>query len=154
MKNPICFSYFKKYLKNSSEDDHLFLYFWMDYYLYKNSFSSNNREKNYETAVNIYTDYFINNRYSLRLSTLTEHSRINTSSIRYCIDFPLEIVENIEEMINRNYKVDDFDMCEIFDDAFIYINNKLFNRYLSMFRNEEEVKKIEELICYIDFKID
>jgi hypothetical protein len=69
------------------------------------------------------------------------------------IDFPIEIYETIDEAANINFNLRDNELVELFDEAFSYVNNKLFNRYLGMFRSEEELRKIEKLICYIDFNI-
>jgi hypothetical protein len=152
MKHPICFSYFKEYLKRNSDDDYAYLFFWIDYQLFKNSFHYNCKVKNIERANYIFMEYFLQNKSLLRIRS---ESTKNFSSLYFSklIDFPVEIYEVIDESANVYFDIEDGMLYSIFDDAFAHIHNKLYNRYLGMFRDEVELKEVEKLICYIEFDI-
>jgi hypothetical protein len=61
------------------------------------------------------------------------------------------MVEKVEDLEREGFKIPQENLFELFDEALGFVNNKLFNRYLMMIRNEEEYKKLEKLICYFDF---
>ena len=120
-----------------------------------------------EYANIIFTDYFIpndkvsrnsntssnnekNSQYSMTNISSPLTSKIQSKSCFY-IDFPVDILERVEEWANKNFESYDLRLEDVFDEAHLYVNNKLYNRYLTLFRNEEEYKKLEKLICYFDF---
>jgi hypothetical protein len=154
MKNPICFSHFKDYLKTHSEEDYTYLFFWIDINSYKNFFDERGRLKNIQKANLIYTDYFMNTirRKKTSVGKLSYRTTGSHSRSKY-IDFPIDVCDTVEEAANIKFQLDNTVLYEIYDEALVYVNNRLFNRYLGMFRCEEEITEIEKLVCYIDFNI-
>jgi hypothetical protein len=151
MKNPICFSYFKEHLKKNLDDDYYYLFFWIDYQCFKHSYFKNDKMKNIEKANYIFLEYFVQNHRGYHSGSTDKG--MSTLRLSRVIDFPVEIHEVIEEAANSMFNLDDLILYDLFDEAFAYISNKLFNRYLGMFRHQDELKRIEKLICYIEFDI-
>lgn len=174
----VCFSFFKEFIKTYHEEDYKYLSFWIEYNIYKkqgelllnentnksksltiktrttnksvNSSSINNsQDKNLiliseekvselkQMADAIYTDYFIPSSVS----------QINDCLMQ--ISFPVEIIEKLEEAYKNGFLIDN--LLDIFDDAFEHINPKLYNLFLHFCRNEEQYKKLERIMFFIDF---
>lgn len=174
MQNHLCFSFFKEFIKTYQEEASNFLSFWIDFYIYKfqvhcyriyffNNTNNNNknhsnqmfseidREREYLTihqlASHLYQDYFHSNT-----STSGSGNSINQSHHPSVlnIDFPVDIQENIQEYANKYFDVDFNILSEIYDEAYLYVNNKLYNLYLSMCQDEIEYNKIEKMLSFID----
>jgi hypothetical protein len=159
MQHPVCFNYFKDYIKNSAEDEYNLLFFYIDYHFYKKQFENNFYEDNMEFARLIFRDYFVRSDKNSRnsFSTIGYLDKIpkvtkTFSKLSFYIDFPLEIYEKVEEFSQLKFQVDTKVLFNIFEEAFLFVNNKLYNRYLTLFRNEDKYKKLEKLICYFDFE--
>lgn len=157
MQNPICFNFLKNYIKSVAEEEYCGLFFYIDYNFFKKFFKGGgSRDSNYannlENANLIYSEYFGERNIILTSNTLRTANSPQASHIRnFYIDFPIDITEKIEEFANLDFDVGSETLFEVFDEAYGYVNNKLYNRYLMMFRDEEEYKKLEKLICYFDF---
>lgn len=158
MKNPIYFIYFKDYIKKNAEEEYNYISFWIEYHFYKSQFNHITLEENKDRAYNLFIEYFVNSierEKSSAISKIRFNSKMNSSNTKssnvYAIDFSVEITEKVEEAFNDNFNMEADQLDELFDDAYHYINNKLYNRYLAMFRNEDEYNKLEKLLCYIDF---
>jgi hypothetical protein len=67
------------------------------------------------------------------------------------VELPIDVYEMIEDVVNQNFLIEDHTYYELYDEAFQIINAKLYNRYLSMFRKEQEYEKLNKLICYMEF---
>ena len=167
MQNPICFNYLKDFIKTIAEYEYNFVFFYIDYHFNKKQFMYNSKEENIEFACSIFSEYFCTNDGGSRISVSTynektsHHSRISpyASKIQgrssFYIEFPLDILERVEELAKNNFECsEEIPLDEVFDEAYTYVNNKLFNRYLMLFRNEEEYKKLEKIICYFDFDFE
>jgi hypothetical protein len=158
MKNPICFNFFKNYVKISAEEDYLALFFYLDMTLYKKYFMTLTREQKVEYVSKICNEYFpsLSNTVtrasytrSHSLSSYQQSIKIKSQSLN--IDFPLDVQEKVEDAIKDNFEFSDIELYKLYDEAFTFINSKLYSKYLNMMRDTEEMKKLEKLICYFDF---
>jgi hypothetical protein len=178
MQNHLCFSFFKEYIKNNQEEASSYLSFWVDFYIYKfqvniyRIYFGNNNQVNINTenktnnnqqlidkererelftinqlALHLYYDYFYNNVSISGSGSSINH--YNQNSGLY-IDFPVDIHENVQEYATRNFNGDFNILSEIYDESFLYVNNKLYNVYLSMCHDEKEYNKIEKMLSFID----
>jgi len=125
-----------------------------------------NEDENFiQYADFLYNEYFINDKEtslsknSFRMTKTFGQN--NTSPLSgpmsifsmklFHVDFPINVVEKIQEYASKNFDFPRSVLFEIFDEAYQYVNTQLYNKYLMMFRDEEKFKKIEKLICYFDF---
>jgi hypothetical protein len=104
--------------------------------LRKNSIGKSNIR---EVAWNIYNDYFVRNKSSS--SFMYKEDRLK-------IDLPIDIQEILDEQNEMKFEDSPY---FVFDDVYNYVNGKLYNIYLSFRRDEEEFKKIEQIMFNIDF---
>ena len=155
MQNPICFNFLKDYIKKFTEEEYSHLFFFLHYHLFKKKYFALKYDDNVEFANVLYYDFFVQEQKVSTNSRISSASKScsNKAKVNLFIEFPCDIFEKLEDMSNRNFYVENELLYEAFDEAYEYVNNKLYNRYLTMFRNEEEYKKLEKLICYIDFNL-
>jgi hypothetical protein len=169
MRNPVCFNFFKNYIKSTHEDEYSALFFYLEMHFYKKNFKSESYDNNIIVANSIYLDYFSSNAdknliFSPSIKNENRFSYTRTRSYSGCssgpksigartslIDFPCDVVEKIEDFIRKDERMSKGELFSLFDEAIEYVNNKLYNRYLIMIRDEDERKKLEKLICYFDF---
>ena len=148
MHNHLCFGFFNEYIKNYYPDFHNYLLFWVDYYIYKQRFFKcyyrNDIEDITRNAYYLYEEYFNFN------SSIPAGSNIKLGN--YLIEFPIDILESVEEIAFKNFETDIENLRTLYDDAYLFTNNKLYSIYIWMSRDEKEYKKIEKLITYLDVK--
>lgn len=155
MQNPIYFNYFREYIQKYYEDDEGCFIFWRKYHHYKSNFRFTNMIDNINYAYSIFTESI----YDPKMSNVIEkysnnysmHISESNSMRNLVVELPIDVYERIEEVVNQNFTEDVMTLYEIFDEAFQIISGKLYNRYLSMFRNQQEYEKLKKLICYIEF---
>lgn len=167
MRNPICFNYFKDYIKSTHEEEYSALFFYLEMHFYKKKFNLESYDNNVILANSIYLEYFSNTDKNLIFSPSIKHdNRFSYTRTRSYsgssqpksigartsfIDFPCDVVEKIEDFRKSDLKISNRELFSLFDEAIEHVNNKLYNRYLIMTRDEDEIKKLEKLICYFDF---
>jgi hypothetical protein len=153
----VYYNFFKDYIIKYHEDDYKLLLFWIEYNIFKKQYagfkksprgslkvcdsyplSENMKISLQEDAEMIFTTYFLSNK---------THS--NITNINLYIDFPVDIAEKVEEGYKRNF--DGEKPEEIFDEAFHFVHNKLYNIFLLFCRNTEEYEKLERIMFFIDF---
>jgi hypothetical protein len=157
----VYYSFFKEYVAKNNEDDYKLLTFWIEYNIFKKEYSkfrkvnpnisnilnrslsrskfdtNNHEHRLLEHAENIYLTYFNSNRTS-------------SSNNIYAIGFPVDILEKVDEIfMEKKLEVDRPE--DVFDDAFDFVHNKLYNIFLHYCRNENEYKKLENVLVFIDF---
>lgn len=158
MHNHLCFSFFKEFIKNYHSDCSNYLLFWVDYYIYKQqvkSYGSSAIEMLAMNANSMFQDYFAMCNSSINpQSRYSKHSMNskNSKNSAFTIEFPVDIQENVEEVILRDSSVDFAVLKELFDDAFLFVNDQLYNIFLLMCQNEEEYLKLEQLISFLDIR--
>jgi hypothetical protein len=158
----VYYSFFKEYVANNHEDDYKLLTFWIEYNIFKKEYTKyrkcnpntsnisnrsysrskydyNNAEyRLHEHAENIYLTYFNSNRTS------------STNNNMYAISFPVDIMEKVDEIfMEKRLEVERPE--DVFDEAFDFVHNKLYNIFLHFCRNENEYKKLENALVFIDF---
>lgn len=160
MKNPICFNFLNNYMKNTCNEESVSLFFFLDLTLFKKYFLTLTKELQIEYASKICSEYFYNITSSNTGTSYTRSQSLssNQQSARLkqnfqIIDFPLDVQEKVEEAIKENFEMSEMDLYKLFDEAFSYVNSKLYSKYLNMMRDAEEIKKLEKLICYFDFDL-
>jgi hypothetical protein len=155
MQNPIYFNYFREYIQKYYEDEEGCLVFWRRYQHYKSTFENNNLMDNINYAYSIFTDCIYDPKMSCVNEKLSNNLSIqiadSDSKKTLIVELPYDVYERIEEVVNQNFTVDVMILYELFDESFQIINGKLYNRYLSMFRNQQEYEKMKKLIRYIEF---
>ncbi len=155
MNNVLCFTFFKEYIKNNHEDWTSFLSFWVDFQIFKKRMLSCNtpvldessldyQNEVTDIATRIYFDYFNPQTNSLN----SDGEEFNNSGL--FIDLPVDIQEAIEDIASRDFQVDFQLICEMYNDAFSFVNNKLHNIYLSLSQNHKEYQKIEKMLSFTD----
>jgi hypothetical protein len=98
----------------------------------------------FDLASGIFMDYFLPNK-SIKNQSLT----FSTSNPLLYIEFPIDIYEKCEDTYKRNFRVENY--IEVYDEAYNYVNNKLYNTFLNFLRDQSEYKKLERIIFFIDF---
>jgi hypothetical protein len=158
MKNPICFNFFKNYIKTSAEEEYLGLFFYLDMTLYKKYFFTLTCEQKVEYVSKICREYFSSLIHTLTRASFTRtHSlssypqSIKIKSQTHIIEFPLDLQEKVEDALKENFELPHDELYKLYDEAFTFINSKLYSNYLNMMKDTEEMKKLEKLICYFDF---
>ena len=147
MRNYICFSYFKKYLKETAKDKkalHL-LNFWVDYYLYKIHLKNPNILKKTDLIIHayyIYCYYFKRDKTQAN-SSLNIHSNL--------LEIPLDMLDKIEKASQKGFCMARTDLDKIYDEAFGYIDNKLYNKYISMISKKNEQQYLTNLFLHTEF---
>jgi hypothetical protein len=153
----VYYNFFKEYIMKYHEDDYKLLLFWIEYNIFKKQYanfkksprgslkvcdniplSEHMKQSLQEDAEMIFTTYFVANK---------THS--NITNINLYIDFPVDIAEKVDEGYKKNFITDKPD--EIFDEAFHFVHNKLYNIFLLFCRNTEEYEKLERIMFFIDF---
>ncbi len=160
----VYYSFFKEYVAKNHEDDYKLLTFWIEYNIFKKEYTKfrkvnpnssqflnksrsqfkskleshvNHEYRLLEHAENIYLTYFNSNRTS-------------SSNNIYSIGFPVDILEKVDEIfMEKKLEVDRPE--DVFDEAFDFVHNKLYNIFLHYCRNENEYKKLENVLVFIDF---
>ncbi len=151
MRNHLCFSFFKEYLKNNHDEYLYYIAFWVDYYIFKELCSNyiasgcDNSRGQLEyikiTCNSIFEEYFL----PLNLS-INSASKLGGS----IIEFPTDIQDNVKELAIKNFEVDFRILKNSIDEAFLFVNNKLYCLYVTMSKNEKEYAKIEKMISFLD----
>jgi hypothetical protein len=93
-----------------------------------------------EMAESIYNDYFTHNR---------TQSLSPSSNSYMTIPFPVDISEKMEELAKISFNVEELN--KVFDEAFNWVSNKLFNLFVIFWKKEEEYKKLQRIVFFIDF---
>jgi len=156
MKNPICFNFLKNYIRNLESEDYCSLFFYLDLNYYKNNILHFTNENKVEYANKIFYEYISssNTRITRNAQVMTKSYYSDGMSSGYkfsSMDFPIDIQEKIEDAAKENFEIQESNLDDLFDEAFSHINNKLYNKYLMMIRDQDEYRKLEKLICYFDF---
>jgi hypothetical protein len=157
----VYYSFFKEYIIKYHEDDYKLLSFWIEFNIFKKQYANFRKPisgsvKAYdsmplaeqmrisllEDAEMIYTSYFVANR-----NTASQHGDYN--NVNLFIDFPVDIAEKVEESYKKGLEIEKPE--EVFDEAFQFVHNKLFNIFLLFCRNKEEYDKLERMMFFIDF---
>jgi hypothetical protein len=82
------------------------------------------------------------------------HSRKLSNNIDFKINFPPSIIENVKNFLSQNF--DDYPakreaICYVYDDALIFVHNKLYEIYLLLCRDQPQYKNLMNLIYYFEF---
>lgn len=70
---------------------------------------------------------------------------------RHYSEFPTELREKLEDFAQYSFSKSVCNLNEVFDEAELYISNRLYDRYLYLCRDKEENSKLEMLVYYMDF---
>lgn len=146
MRNYICFSYFKNYIKERQQftSHSNLLNFWVDYYLFKLHLKKSNVLKKTDLIIHayyIYCNYF--RRESIKLSTQENGGGI--------IDIPIETLDKIEKASQIGFCMTRTELDKVFDEAFEYIDNILLNIYIGMLRNKHNIKRLSNIFLHTEF---
>jgi hypothetical protein len=154
----VYYSFFKEYIIKYHEDDYKLLSFWIEYNIFKKQYAGFRKQGTsvkvcegiplqeqmkmslLEDAEMIYTTYFLANK---------TQSHDNINNLNLFIDFPVDIAEKVEEGYRKGLDIEKPE--EIFDEAFQFVHNKLYNIFLLFCRNTEEYEKLERMMFFIDF---
>lgn len=90
-------------------------------------------------AKQIFTDYFSNYERS---------SNINEKSIQLAIDFPIDIYDKLDELYQNNFAVENIE--NIFDDASIWVVEKMTKIYEEFKNLKEERSNMERILFFFD----
>ena len=136
MRNYFCFTYFKKYILETSKDRKILhlLDFWVDYYLYKLHLKKPNILKKTDLIIHayyLYCNYF-------------KRDKINESSYN-CLDIPIDHLDLIEKASQKGFCMARTELDKIYDEAFGYINNKLYNIYCNMLSSKSEQRQLTSI---------
>lgn len=140
MRNYFCFTYFKKYITEITNDKktlHL-LDFWVDYYLYKLNVKRTNILKKSDLIINahyIYCNYFKRDKEN------------NENSL----DVPLDYLDIIEKANQKGFCMTRAELDKLFDESFLYINNRLYNIYCNMLSNKNNQRTLNEIFLHTEF---
>jgi hypothetical protein len=163
IRSPVYFCYFKDFLKNNpgSENQFYYLFFWKNYNDYKMSFRNNDEEFNRLIAKKLYEEYFVNKNemnnpnstYISKFRRMSNSTNIfNTTGIIYFSRLlPDNIIENIEEAAYQDFRIDDFSLFHLYDEAFNYIESQLLNSFFYMMNIQENREKLINLIGWVEF---
>ena len=142
MRNYFCFTYFKKYILETSKDRKILhlLDFWVDYYLYKLHLKKPNILKKTDLIIHayyLYCNYF-------------KRDKINESSYN-CLDIPIDHLDLIEKASQKGFCMARTELDKIYDEAFGYINNKLYNIYCNMLSSKSEQRQLTSIFLHTEF---
>jgi hypothetical protein len=140
MRNFICFTFFKKYIndKNQYKFGNKYLKFYVDFYLFKLHLKRPNTLKKTDLIIHAYYLY----------STYFRRGGKNENTF---LDIPSENSDDIEKGSQVGFCLPRTKLNTIFDEAFRYINNKLYNIYAIIMNHRYENKMINNLLSHTEF---
>ena len=141
MRNYICFTFFKKYI-NKKEGQYnygnKYLKFFVDFYLFKLHLKRPNTLKKTDLIIHAYYLY----------STYFRRGGKNENTF---LDIPSENSDDIEKGSQIGFCLPRNKLNTIFDEAFRYINNKLYNIYAIIMNHKNDNKIINNLLSHTEF---
>jgi hypothetical protein len=141
IRNRSCFLYFQNYL---SKDNQKFLSFWVKMYVFHKK-RDNMTDKEFKSECREIINWYFPDKTSINSLNVSLSTACNTT-----IFFPNEILQAVVEEDNNNFEPRN---QKIFEQAFRFVYNYLYQEYLVMMDVEEHKKILEELIYYMDFII-
>ena len=140
MRNFICFTFFKNYINDKSQYNYInkYLKFYVDFYLFKLHLKRPNTLKKTDLIIHAYYLY----------STYFRRGGKNENTF---LDIPSENSDDIEKGSQVGFCLPRTKLNTIFDEAFRYINNKLYNIYAIIMNHRYENKMINNLLSHTEF---